>query len=165
MIYQRNSCEIASGNQNTDIRNKKMSRRDFLLYLGVGTSVVIAGYFLQESAASIRSETIEGEFVEAQQPQLKDDVVFGNSGEMKTISRISGGHKTLCAVNRTGRNIIELLNGRRSIEEISQAVAIREQIDRIESMDASIACFVAEVGMLGFLMTPFYAQIIERRTP
>ncbi|MBF0317462.1 MAG: hypothetical protein HQL04_04745 [Nitrospirae bacterium] len=94
-------------------------------------------------------------------PLLKADVTVENMGELVMIQRRQYGQPVTFMVNLLGARIVELLRGNLTIEEISDLMSRQTEIRRSEVFDAKVACFVAEIGKLGFLEKPFYVKIIE----
>lgn len=137
------------------------TRRDFFITLGTGAAAGIAGYFLVQRAFSPLPASLDDGTGPTRPPCLKEDVVFGNDGDMVTVSLSGGGSPVVCAANRPGQEVLTRLDGRHTIEEMSRAVAAAVGVSRTEALDAKVAHFVAQVGMLGFLREPFFACIVE----
>jgi hypothetical protein len=67
-------------------------------------------------------------------------------------------------VNRTGAEIVRLLDGTRSVEQVAARTSRNLRLRRDQAFDAKIACFVAELAQMGFLAAPFYVEIVEHTT-
>ena len=63
-----------------------------------------------------------------------------------------------------GAEIVNRLDGRHTIDQIGAALADRFGIDGGEALSAKVALFVAQLGEMGLLTRPFYAQIVYQET-
>lgn len=139
-----------------------MTRRSFLISLGAGAGASIAGYLVYRLVDASRMSQPQPAAA-GSCPKLKDDVVFGTSSDgLATMTRPADESHAICAVNHVGEAVLRLMDGTRTIEEISTAVAAEASIEMSEALAAKVAYFVAHVGMLGFLCQPFHANIFER---
>ena len=159
---KKNDCNVFKLEPQSKLADKKMTRRRFFIDLGIGTGIFIAGYILGRESSSKIFGLTEPQPKADKKPNLRDDIVFGTDGELATIKLKNQKDQKLCAVNQTGAAILKRLDGKHTIEEISEYIATMGNCYRTEKMDANIACFVAQLGMLGFLTAPYYTQIIER---
>lgn len=144
-----------------DTKENNLTRRNFLISLGT-TALSISGYFLI-GGGSLKEVLADTEGVVAgMRPKLVPDIFFEEStSDLTLLQRRDANHHNKCAVNRIGSFIIRRLNGRHTIEGISSLLSEEEGFTRYHSLEADIAQFVANLGMLGFLLDPFYANIIE----
>ncbi len=148
---------------------KNLQRRKFLLYAITGiTATIISGQFLlsnsrrQKDYAIIKSEH---EAATPCKPKLKKGIISSKKGDLHHFEYRTGKNKVLissCSVNEVGKNIIRHLNGQHTIEQISQLIVKGNKHPVVNTSCAEIAQFVAELGGLGFLTLPYYAQIYER---
>ena len=83
---------------------------------------------------------------------------------MAAISYGRGAQRVLCAINRPGRIVTGKLDGRHTVEQIAQALASDLGLDAQARLEAPVAQFIAQLGMLGFLAEPFYATIYYENT-
>jgi hypothetical protein len=139
-----------------------VTRREFVMKLatGAGAGVVVLGLLAGEIPKLTAGSENGSEG--SPRPHLRDDVVFGLDGDMPTIHRAGETDSVVCAINRPGAVVLEHLDGRHTVEEISEFVAARLDVSRNELLDSQIAGFIVQLSMLGFLREPFYAYIIER---
>ena len=143
---------------------RMMNRRRFLIRLGAGAAGGIGGFFLlrrwpvpAEAAAPAKPSI-------SMQPRLRKGIVDGRHEGMAAISYGRGAQRVLCAINRPGRMVTSRLDGRHTIEQIAQALASELGLDAPARLEAPVAQFVAQLGMLGFLAEPFYATIYYENT-
>lgn len=139
-----------------------MSRRGFLISLGAGAAA-ITGYVLGgiPGLSKPKASRPPGQACEA--PCLLADVTFGSDNDMLTLSR-PGTDSPVCAVNRVGGAVIRRLDGGHKIDDISRILAGEYGLEGGEALEAKVAFFVTQLGMMGFLDRPFYVQIYERAT-
>ncbi|WP_026259666.1 PqqD family protein [Desulfobacter curvatus] len=135
-----------------------LNRRDFLISLGQGAAVCIGGFFLINHWPDC-PPALSNPIINASLPKLRKDIVSGSYQDMATIGYTTGDDEVLCAVNVIGRTILNKLDGQHTIEGIAEAVAVEFNIPEYEPLNAKIAYFVAQLGMIGFLCDPFYATI------
>lgn len=137
-----------------------MTRKEFLWSLGVG-SLAIAGHFaIPRTAHAIAAPASAGEDPE---PRLHGDVSVEVDGDGLLLSRRAGERTAAtCAVNEIGAEIVRRLDGRTPVSEIARVLAGRAGASAFGEVEARVACFVAQLGELGFLRAPFYALIVER---
>ena len=136
------------------------SRRQFLITLGLGAGAV-SGYFLFKPLSPATIFPSVHAPVPEDCPRLSHDVMFGMDADgLTTICR---SDSSTCAVNQTGGEILKLLDGRHTIAAIGLAVALASGGSPSEAIEAKLAAFVANLGMLGFLREPFYACIVDSK--
>lgn len=139
-----------------------MKRRDFVIALGAGAGASIFGFFEWKALKKTGSRPKDRPAAVDFKPRLKDGIVFGWADDGLATLRLPGAKETaLCAVNETGAAILRMLDGRRGVEDIAQAVAQEYNLVRTDSLDAKIAYFLTQVSQLGFLRNPFYACIVD----
>ena len=136
------------------IKKGTLNRRDFLISLGAGTSLAIAGFFAVDAIATAANEHADDP---SDKPKLSEHVrkTFEN-GQM-----VLCGEKAKCSVNKTGERIIELLNGKNTLSQLAAQISDAFSIEHTESVEASIASFLCQLGSLGFLSSPFYVTLYE----
>ncbi len=140
------------------------NRRTFLIRLGAGVAGSIGGYFLIRNWPQNTAVDMSAIQTTSLHPQIKKDIVFGQYQDMTTISNGKGKENVLCAFNLPGEIIISKLDGEHTIEQISDALISGLDLKTKLSLDAPIATFVAQLGMLGFLTEPFHATIYYENT-
>mgnify|MGYP001040347948 CR=1 FL=1 len=141
---------------------EQLGRRTFLMKLGAGTAA-IAGYFVPGCSTSMPGSAGGNSRPSSTLlPRLGDSVSLGRDGDMTTL-RLRGADVPLCAVNRCGADVIALLDGRHTVPQIAHILASGMGLPLTEAMQSQIACFITQVGELGFLREPFYAWIVETR--
>ena len=155
-----------------DVESDGPSRRQFLWVLGTGSlaaTAVIAGYVSgDERAAAVEAGTAtrpDDGRPTPERPALRDGVTFGRRDGLLTIGYVSapgGSGPVLCAVNEVGAAITRRLDGKHSVPLLASAAAAAAGIEPSDTVEARVACFVAELARLGFLREPFYVQIVER---
>lgn len=138
--------------------SKGMSRRDFLITLGAGTAATISGYFFIQGQFTQESSKST---LEKQLPILKHDIKFGKAENLLTITRKTERSTITCAVNDIGKEIINKVDGKHTVQEISKHIAKKAGTSRTELMDARIAYFITQLGILGFLKEAYHVNIIE----
>ena len=136
-----------------------ISRRDFSFVLAAGAQAIIAGHFLM-SGRVLAAGLGGGEA----RPRLRVPVGPVGGDGMTMLAVGEGSDRTVCAVNRTGAEVLRLLDGTRSVAQVASRTARNLRLLRDQAFDAKIACFVAELAQLGFLVAPFYVQIVEHST-
>lgn len=140
-------------------QDHSLSRRDFAFVLATGAQAIIVGHFLGGGLARASgpgdSET---------RPRLRVPVGPTGSDGMTTLMLGEGSDRSVCAVNRTGAEIVRLLDGTRSVEQVAARTSRNLRLRRDQAFDAKIACFVAELAQMGFLAAPFYVEIVEHTT-
>ena len=147
-----------SNNFRDSTKFQNLTRRDFLISLTGSSVALITGYFLfrtvgVENILSSHSKNGSSLF-----PCLKKEIVFGINDEMVTIY-LKNDDSVLCAVNEIGAIIINRLDGRHTVSDISKTLGKKFNIELSESLNAQIANFIAQIGSLGFLRDPFYTTI------
>lgn len=131
-----------------------MDRKDFLITLGIGTTIAISGYFFLDSV----NETLrKDESVSSDTPILKSNV---HSKEENGMFNLSHGSDS-CYVNNTGQQIISYMDGKNNIIDIARKVSGLYPIEFSDLLVASVAYFVSQLADAGFLASPFYATFYE----
>jgi hypothetical protein len=141
-----------------------LNRRRFLIRLGAGAAWGIGGFFFAQRwpvPAEAATPAMPGV---ALQPRLRKDIVDGRYDDMAAISYGQGEHRVMCAINRPGGIVISKLDGCHTIDQIAQALKSALALDDQVRLEAPVARFVAQLGMLGFLAEPFYATIYYENT-
>ena len=140
------------------MNNKKpLNRRDFLLSLGVGTSLAIAGFFAFDTATTALDDQPDAFSDPSDQPALSEDVqkIFEND------HMVLYGEKAKCFVNKTGEKIIGLLDGKNTLSRIAAQISEHYAIEHTGALEASVASFLCQLGTLGFLSSPYYVTMYE----
>ena len=136
-------------------KTNMLTRRDFLVRLGVGTSLAITGFFIFDKIKpSIKNNSNDGI---VHNPCLADDVI--KTLENEQISLCNNNSK--CILNNTGRRIIDLMDGNNDLHSISKKISDYYSIDHTEDLEVSIASFICQLGESGFLASPFYVVMYE----
>jgi hypothetical protein len=134
-----------------------MNRRNFILKLGAGTvatvtlSVILKDLLLPENNAQEHNN----------KPKLKNDVIIKPYGKeyMAFSSGNSGSNQII--VNKNGLEIISMLDGHNTVEDIADAYSTKFKLTRTDELDSKIAFFISQVALVSFLQTPFYVNIVE----
>ena len=154
--------EVSAGGQSDHPKRcRALSRREFLISLGAGTGASIAGYFLLHNGwanPAFASAPVSSQSV---CPRLREDLVFCIEEGLVTLHAAGQNGLPTCAVNDIGGEVLRRLDGRHTITQIGQEIAAAWRLQPSEALDARLAFFVTQVGMLGFLREPFYACILE----
>jgi len=133
---------------------ERFNRRDFLITLGAGTSLAIAGFFTFDAITTERQEQAENH---SEMPMLSKQVQKTHEHEQLALN-----HETAkCLVNKTGEKVVELLNGRRSLPQIADKIADYYAIEHTDALEVSIASFICQLGAQGFLASPFFVTMYE----
>jgi len=141
-----------------------MRRRDFVIALGSGVGASIAGYFAYHRWPEFAGAPVGPNALPAEAcPRLKADVTCDRSGDQVTLRRGEAADAVVCAVNAAGAAIVDRLDGRHSIEEISAALAGLIPVGPGRLLEAKVALFVAQLAQCGFLADPFYVTLYELR--
>jgi hypothetical protein len=159
-IHGRNGNHARISDEQRNAPCAVMSRREFVIQLSTG--IALAGFFFMGDRTAGPSKAYGAAPDKTACPHLKDDVVFGANAGMATIRRSGEVSHVLCAVNGPGAEVLKRLDGQNSVEDISRAIASLTKIPHSEELDAKIAFFISQLAMLGFLIDPFYAYIIEK---
>jgi hypothetical protein len=128
-----------------------INRRDFLISLGAGTSLVIAGF-----VTTHLQRTLSGDGCD--RPELSG-LVKKSYKDGYLVLRLD--ESSACFVNRTGECVVDLLDGRRSLTDICRAVAERYGVECTDALNTSVALFICRLGSSGFLTSPFYVMLYE----
>ena len=136
-----------------------LNRRRFLIRFGAGLTGGIGGFYLLNQWPDELHERLPESFQGTLFPKLRKDIVFGQHEDLKTIRHGTGADMILCAINRPGGIIIDSLDGMHTIDRIERALKSTLGLDPMACLQAPIAHFVAQLGMLGFLAEPFYATL------
>ena len=140
--------------EQNNITKKSISRRDFLISLGVGTSLAIAGFFTFNAITTLANDQPDNPSVK---PKLSDYVKKTFENDQMVLH----GEKAKCSVNKTGERIIGLLDGKNTLSHISTQISKHYAIDHTGALEAAIASFLCQLGALGFLSSPYYVTIYE----
>jgi len=135
-------------------KKNKFGRRDFLIRLGAGTALTIAGYFTFDTFDTAISDSRENA---SDKPKLSGGIkkYYENS------QMILSGENGRCMVNKTGEKIIEMLDGKNSLSSISANISGFYSIEHTDALEVSIASFLCQLGSQGFLSAPFYVIMYE----
>ena len=137
---------------------KALGRREFLIALGAGTSLAIAGFFTFHSPGEVTdAPTGNPEDVSAAHPKLSEQVKRTFEKERLVLT----GEKAKCLVNKTGEKIIELLDGKHTLPHIAARISDYYTIEHTDALEVSIASFICQLGSQGFLSSPFYVTMYE----
>jgi len=136
------------------MKKGKLNRRDFLISLGAGTSLAIAGFFVVDAVVTAGNERPDES---CDKPKLSEHVRKAFENDRMVLY----GEKAKCMVNKTGAKIIELLDGKNTLSCISAQISDACNIEHTESLEASIASFLCQLGSLGFLSSHFYVTMYE----
>ncbi len=137
-----------------------MTRQQFLWKLGNGT-VAIAGYFLLPRSG-LAEVAPDAERSDEAEPWLRGDIVMRSDADGLVLTLPSAATSPVCAVNAAGTEVVRRLDGRTSVPAIARVLAHHAHTDAIGQVEVKVACFVAQLGQMGFLRAPFYAMITER---
>jgi len=140
-----------------DRQGTGLSRRDFSIALGALGALAaagIAGYFLFRRGPPRRPP---GERPTTR-PRLRADLRRGRLDDLTLLEHGQGTEAVVCAVNPTGARILDHLDGEHGVEAIARLAAG----GTAGPSPAAVACFVAQLGMMGFLAEPYYAVVFER---
>jgi limonene-1,2-epoxide hydrolase len=129
--------------------NTSLNRREFLLKLGAGSAVAIAGFFTCELLTSDDVASVD-------RPCIADCKRQTTNG-LLTIT----GKNATCVVNKTGEFVIDLLNGKNTLFDICRRVAQRYAVLHTNEMEVSVALFICQLSMTGFLVSPYAVTIYE----
>jgi len=137
---------------------KALGRRDFLIALGAGTSLAIAGFFTFHSLGEGSDAPPEEQAgIPVENPKLSDDVKRTFEDDRLVLT----GEHAKCIVNRTGEKIIELLDGKHTLPRITARIADFYAIEYTDALQVSVASFICQLGAQGFLSSPFYVTMYE----
>jgi hypothetical protein len=137
-----------------------VSRRRFLLYVTVGGAWLTVGHIVRHRP----EKTPTSDEYASRMPKLREDVTMQYDNIQHVYEcEVQGkdGNATCCTVNDTGAEIIRLLNGKRTVEDLSEQTASSGHWRDSNASRAEIAYFITQLGILGFLAKPFYAHICE----
>lgn len=141
-----------------------LNRRRFLIRLGAGAAGGIGGFFLMQRPPVLAEAAAPAEPPVSLRPRLRKDIVAGRYDNMAAISYGRGAQRVLCAINRPGGIVIGQLDGRHTVGQIARELTSALALDTQDRLEAPVAHFVAQLGMLGFLAEPFYATIYYENT-
>jgi hypothetical protein len=134
---------------------KILNRRDFLISLGTGSLLAIAGFFTFDTVAAAGKEQPLN--APSDKPKLSERI----KKEFEDGQMVLCGERAKCSVNRTGERIVDLLDGNRTLPQISAEIADYYSIERTDPLEASVASFICQLGFQGFLAAPFYVTMYE----
>jgi hypothetical protein len=128
-----------------------INRRDFLISLGAGTSLVIAGFFTTHVQRTSTGDSCD-------KPELSASVKKSHK-DGYLVLRLN--ESSACFVNKTGESVVDLLDGRKSLTDICRAVSEQFGVARTDALETSVALFICRLGSAGFLTSPFYVTLYE----
>jgi hypothetical protein len=135
-------------------KTSSFTRRDFLVSLGVGTSLAIAGFFMFDKEVP----TIESNSdAIAEKPGIADGVTKTLENDQIVLHK----NNSKCILNNTGGKIIDLLDGNNDLYSISKKISSYYTIDHTDALEVSIASFLCQLGASGFLASPYYVIMYE----
>ena len=141
-------------------KNKKMSRKEFIIKLGIGLGA-ISGFLIIDDSFNIIHPGVNRSKNLPSKPLLKEDIICFNDDNYLILKRDNGSNKNQCAVNNVGAEIVKYLDGDNTVEDILSKIANKFPIPLSEAMQAKIAYFISILSMMDFLTEPFYVNIIE----
>lgn len=137
--------------------NKNLNRRDFLYYLGLGTTLAIAGSITYDSLKHDSLSDVTKDRFPSELPKLSAEIQkLYDDGNL-----ILCANGTKCSVNHTGEKVVGLLNGENSISDISTALSEQFSVEHTDVLETSVAGFICQLAELGMLSSPFYVTIYE----
>lgn len=137
--------------------NRNLNRRDFLYFLGVGTTLAIAGFIISDRAKHGPLPDVAKGTFPSELPELSAEVQKLHDGGNLILS----GNGSKCFVNNTGEKIIDLLNGRNSVSDISTVLSEQFSVEHTDALETSVAGFICQLAELGMLSSPFYVTMYE----
>ncbi len=146
-----------AGSSEAGDTGRRLTRREFVVALG--TVLVVAGYCVVEGG--LPDQGGERAVKPGVRPRLRDGLVRGTDGEMLTVA-LTAGSSPVYAVNDVGRTTLEAMDGRRTVEEIAAVLSRRYVVPADQALQADVALFIAQLGILGLLAEEFRATIFER---
>ena len=136
----------------------QMDRKEFLFVLA-SEAVAITGWVLLPGCArEVSTEQQDrGRFC----PALSADIQYRSTADGGELFRSSeqGERQVVCQVNPAGANLIAQMNGRQTIQEITQTLYKEYTPEQIERGQASVASFLAVLAQAELLATPFFVNI------
>ena len=138
----------------TKLKKGAFNRRDFLITLGAGSSLAIAGFFTFDAITGAKNEQVNEQTVKPLLSELIQKTLENNQ-------LVLSNEKSKCTVNKTGEQVIELLDGNHTLSQVAATIAGYYAIEHTELLDASIASFICQLGEQGFLAKPFYVTMYE----
>ena len=135
-------------------KTSPLTRREFLVHLGVGTSLAIAGFFIFDKLKPA-IESIPMNI--ADKPGIADDVTKTSENGQIVLCK----NNSKCIVNHTGGEIVDLLDGNHDLYAISEKISGHYSISHTDALETSIASFICQLGASGFLASPFYVIMYE----
>lgn len=137
-----------------NMKKGSLNRRDFLICLGAGTSLAIAGFFAFDAITTATDNQPDDP---CDQPRLSDQV----KKDFENDQMVLLGEKAKCLVNKTGEKIIGMLDGKNTLSRIAANISDYYAIEHTGALEASIATFLCQLGAMGFLSSPFYVTMYE----
>lgn len=128
----------------------------YTLAAGAGGAAIV-GYFAGGEGAREGKPARGAATGSAELPAIKAGLELRRQGD-DVVFRAPDG--TLCAVNQAGATIVRSLDGRHTVATIADRLARDLELKRTQRLEAQVAEFVAELGIVGFLQRPFWAQIV-----
>ncbi len=144
--------------------SKDYTRRNFIITLGVGSVGSIVGYFAFTRPPSDEMHSGNPALEKPCYPQLKTDVHVSNDKSDLVVKQENDADSSLCVVNKLGAEVIQLLDGRHTVEDIARLTARSHGLTLHSRFCAQIAYFISQLGAMGFLAEPFYACIVDNYT-
>ncbi|MDR2626808.1 MAG: PqqD family protein [Dysgonamonadaceae bacterium] len=126
-------------------------RRRFLFSLGACSALAITGFFIGDFPLNPGDTTA---------PSAKP-ALAGVKRSVENDCLLLSGEKTVCAVNKTGEQVINLLDGKKTLPDICRLLANQFGIPHSDELEVAVATFICRLGMAGFLVEPFYVTVYE----
>jgi len=146
-----------------DDKIKTLGRREFLITLGAGTSLAIAGFFTFDSFGDVSEDITElpKDTNQSELPLVHPKLSEQIKQTVEENRLVLTGEKAKCFVNRTGEKIIGLLDGKHTLSHIATQLSDYYSIAYSDALEVSIASFICQLGTQGFLSSPFYVTMYE----
>lgn len=143
----------------------RMTRQEFIIRLGAGLGALIAASFLVPGDVPVppRVPASDGRHRRAR-PELHPDARVSRSNDLFTVQHGGGSRAVICTTNQAWEAIILRLDGRHTIGQLADAVSEAVGVPHTDALDAKVACFVAQLSMMGFLRREYRAFIVEQIT-
>ena len=134
-----------------------MNRRQFLFKLGALTTTAIVGYVVGDTL--IRNDDSHSDLsanLHSETPKLVDVSKSSKNGQL-----ILSNGRTTCVVNDTGEFVVKQLDGNNTLYDICRHTSTQFAVPHTDEMEVAIAKFICQLGMAGFLVSPYYAIFYE----
>ena len=140
---------------NRENKKKGMhSRRDFLIRLGAGTTLAIAGFFTFDVIKTVINKDQEKV---SDMPKLSENIKkYYENNQIVLL-----GEDVKCSMNEMGAKIVELLDGKNSLSRIASKISDHYAIKDTDALEVSIATFLCQLSILGFLSSLYYVTLYE----